>query len=108
MRISVTVHNPQGTFNRIFNKDVRTYIHTRVHALCSPYVPMDTGMLDQNVEINDKYVKYKSKYAQKMYHGNGFNFSKEKHPLAAAEWDVPAMQAKGGQLARETEQYINR
>lgn len=40
MKISVEVFNPKKTFKRIFSDDVRKYAHTRLHAYCSPYVPM--------------------------------------------------------------------
>lgn len=108
MDIRVTLHNPQQIFNRIFTRDAKIYANTRVHALCSPYVPMDTGMLDQNVSITESYTEYKSPYAKCMYYGHGFRFSKEKHPLATSEWDKAMKNARGGQLAREIEQYINR
>ena len=49
MKISVEVFNPKKTFKRIFSDEVRKYAHTRLHAYCSPYVPMDSGALDQTV-----------------------------------------------------------
>ncbi len=108
MKITVKINNPKGTFNRVFNEQARIYANTRIHALCSPYVPMDTGTLDQTVNITKDYVEYKTPYAKRMYYGARINFSKDKHPLATAKWDKAMVAAKGGQLAREIEQYINR
>lgn len=65
MKISVEVFNPKKTFKRIFSDEVRKYAHTRLHAYCSPYVPMDSGALDQTVDITPNYVHYKSPYDSK-------------------------------------------
>ncbi len=108
MKITVKLNNPKGTFDRIFNDNVMLYANTRVHALCSPYVPMDSGALDQTVNITKGYVEYKVPYARKMYYGQGLNFSKDKHPLATAKWDKAMITAKGAQLAREIEKYAKR
>ena len=106
MSFSLNFHNPRATFNRIFDKPTMTYAHTRLHALCSPYVPMDTGALDQTVAINDKCVHYKVPYAHRMWSGDGLNFSKDKHPLATAHWDTAMKVAKGQQLADEIQAFI--
>ena len=69
MKISVEVFNPKKTFKRIFSDEVRKYAHTRLHAYCSPYVPMDSGALDQTVDITPNYVHYKSPYASMGWQG---------------------------------------
>lgn len=130
MKISVEVFNPKKTFKRIFSDDVRKYAHTQLHAYCSPYVPMDSGALDQTVDITPNYVHYKSPYAHFQWDGKVFvdergstyakrntskhatdrhlKYSPDKHPLATSHWEQAAMKAKGGQLAEDIEQYIKR
>lgn len=108
MNVSVHFNNPSATFRRIFDKQTMTYAHTRLHALCSPYVPMNTGMLDQAVEINNECVHYKVPYAHKVWDGDNINFSKDKHPLATARWEEAMKVAKGQQLADEITEYLKR
>ena len=130
MKISVEVFNPKKTFKRIFSDEVRKYAHTRLHAYCSPYVPMDSGALDQTVDITPNYVHYKSPYAHFQWDGKVFvdergstyakrntskhatdrnlKYSPDKHPLATSHWERAAMKAQGGQLAEDIEQYIKR
>lgn len=106
LSVKLEIPNVNGTFNRIFDKGTKTYANTRVHFYCSPYVPMDTGNLDQDVDITDQFVHYKVPYAKVNYEGTNRNFSKEKHPLATAYWDKAMLAAKGGQLANDITNYI--
>lgn len=110
MAISVKVDIPNipKLSKRIFSDDVRKYANTRLHAYCSPYVPMDTGYLDQTVDITSEYVHYKAPYAHKMWDGDGLNFSKDKHPLATSHWEQAMKVAKGEQLAADIEAYIKK
>lgn len=104
--LDITFHNPSQTFRRIFDDTTMEYIHTRLHAFCSTFVPMDTGTLDQTVNITSDYVEYKVPYAHYQYEGDNFNFSKEKHPLASAHWEKAMMQAKGEDFAKDIEDYL--
>lgn len=104
----VTLANQQKTIQRILGEGVKTYANTRLHAYCSPYVPMDTGMLDQTVDITKDYVHYKVPYAHKNYVGENLNFSKDKHPLATSHWDKAMAVAKGQQLADDITAYIKK
>lgn len=106
--VEVELTNKEKTFRRIFGNDVKTYANTRLHAYCSPYVPMDTGYLDQTVDITPDFVHYKAPYAKKVYEGDGVTFSKDKHPLATAHWDKAMAAAKGDQLAADITAYLKR
>ena len=109
MKISVKevkLENSEKTIRRIIGDGVKVYANTRLHAYCSPYVPMDTGMLDQTVDITKDYVHYKSPYAHRVYEGKGMNFSQDKHPLATSHWDQAMKVAKGQQLADDITAYI--
>lgn len=111
MKISVkeiTLANQQKTVQRILGDGVKVYANTRLHAYCSPYVPMDTGMLDQTVDITKDYVHYKVPYARRIYEGDGLNFSTDKHPLATAHWDKAMAVAKGQKLADDITAYIKK
>lgn len=69
------------------------------------FVPMQTGVLSQNYETGADaiggYVRYNSPYAHYQYSGEGFDFSKEQHPLATHHWDQAMMLAKGVQYIAE-------
>ena len=111
MKISVKevkLENEAKTIRRIIGDGVKVYANTRLHAYCSPYVPMDTGMLDQTVDITKDYVHYKVPYAHRVYEGDGLNFSKDKHPLATSHWDQAMKVAKGQQLADDITAYIKK
>lgn len=130
MKIHVEIYNPQKTTKRIFSEDVRKYAHTRMHAYCSPYVPMDSGALDQNVDITPDFVHYKSPYAHFQWEGKVFvddrgstyakrstskhstnrnlRYATDKHPLATSHWERAMAAAKGDQLAEDIEAYIKR
>lgn len=111
MKISVKevkLENEAKTIRRIIGDGVKVYANTRLHAYCSPYVPMDTGMLDQTVDITKDYVHYKVPYAHRVYEGDGLNFSQDKHPLATSHWDHAMKVAKGQQLANDITAYIKK
>lgn len=115
-------------WNRIFDEDTKLYLHTRLHVYCSPYVPMDSGTLDQTVEITPEYVHYKSPYAHFQWEGNVFvddrgspyarrnaskhatdrelHYSLDQHPLATAHWEQAMMAAKGDALCADVTAYL--
>lgn len=71
------------------------------------YVPMDTGMLTDNVQIRAKEIEHTQPYAHRLYEGTNFNFSREKHPKAAAHWDRAAAPTQLPKLAATLQQYID-
>ncbi len=122
--------SPQQILDRIFDDAARTYAHTRLHAYCSDYVPMDSGMLDQTVDITPEYVHYKSPYAHFQWEGVVFvdergstyalpnhskyptsthlHYSTDRHPLATSHWEAAAMAAHKGDLCKDIEAYLRR
>lgn len=72
------------------------------------FIPMDSGMLAQNYTTKPYEVSYNSVYAHKIFFGEGFNFSKEKHPLATARWDRACSSANINAIAKEVSEYIKR
>ena len=71
-----------------------------------PYTPYVTGTMSEDVDIDADGIHYNSIYANRNYYGEGFKFSKEKHPLAQAKWGEIAGKIHGSAIARETENYI--
>ena len=83
------------------------------HRLYTPWVPMQSGALSSIVEYlvegNKGIILHKVPYANRQFNGGGFNFRRDKHPLAQAQWDNGAISAgKGAVLARDTEAFIRR
>ena len=62
------------------------------------YVPMRTGNLMKSGQtgtvIGSGNVVYNAPYARRMYYGTSFNFSKDKHPQACAQWFEKAKATK--------------
>lgn len=54
------------------------------------FVPMDSGMLAGSVlrasDFKHGLLVYDMPYARRLYYGDTFNFSQDKHPKAGARW----------------------
>lgn len=100
----------------------------------TPYVPMNTGTLSEQVEIRPGEVEYTAPYAHYVYEGRvmgptyydpdyGFwsppgekkhytgkklNFSGGKHPLASAHWDKAAEPTQKPKLIAAMQGYIDK
>lgn len=111
--------------------------HNLLFKMMTPYVPFDTGLLSQDVEITENYVRYKQPYAHYMYEGivygpnipivqNGvvvgffsrpdvkktptgryMNYDKTHHPLATRHWDEAMMRAKGKSFTKQIEKILS-
>lgn len=136
MSVKVSFRPAGEIVGRILGDDTRLYANTRLHALCDPYTPMDSGMLSQNVEITPEYVQYKSPYAHYQWEGKVYGpnipitedgqmvgfyspplkkptdrnlvYSKDKHPLATSHWERAMAVAKGQQLADDITAYLRK
>lgn len=107
MSVNVKFHNPQGTADRICNDEATgLFLATEFARFSDQFVPMDSGALSTNIRIEPFKVTYTVPYAHRIYNGDTFNFSEEKHPNAQAHWDVPTKQIFGDTLAQEVEEYI--
>ena len=88
-----------------------------------PYIPFDTGLLASGMRIAegamsdasaqaamletiDQQITFNAPYANRLYHGVGFNFNTEHHPLACAEWGRVAMDIHGAQITEEVAKFI--
>lgn len=126
----VELRDGRKTFRRIFGEGTMTYIHTRLHAYMSPFVPMDSGALDQTVDITPDCVHYKSPYAHFQWNGKVFvddrgstwarrseskhqinkdlQYSKDQHPLASSHWEKAMMTSKGDEFCKDITDYLRK
>ena len=105
--MKVIWYNKRRTLERIAeNKQLGTFIATSVAKHLDKYVPMRDGTLADTLEIEPFKITYIQPYAEKMYLGEGFNFSKDKHPLATAKWDKVGMQTERDAIVREINRFI--
>lgn len=123
--------SPKEILGRIFDDETMTYVHDRLHIFMSPFVPMDSGMLDQTVDIKPDCVHYKSPYAHFIWNGKVFvddrgstwarrseskhpinkdlDFSKDEHaPLATSHWEKAMMVSKGDEFCKDITDYLRR
>lgn len=77
------------------------------HRLYAPWVPMDTGALLNNVSFAPGQVTHHVPYARRVYGGEGMNFRRDKHPLAAPRWDLAAAKAQKPALIRALQAYVD-
>ena len=93
-------------------KDSTLFMANEARRLMDKYVPMETGQLAGNVELETKgnkaIIRYYSPYAHRLFYGKGFNFSKEKHTLATARWDEAMLVVHRDALVKAVQAYIRR
>ncbi|MDE6357907.1 MAG: minor capsid protein [Eubacteriales bacterium] len=109
MKINIKVNiNANKIANRVINEDVKLFANQTWYRLYQNFVPMQEGNLYEDTEVTYEYIWHKSPYAERMYNGKDFDFSKEKHHLATAEWDKVAFKSQGNKLKKDIENYIKR
>ena len=70
MEVRVNLVRVSSKFASIVNDDdVRLAIHNSFAKNMNPYVPMQTGVLSQAIEITPDYVRYTQPYAHYQYTG---------------------------------------
>lgn len=88
------------------------FLASEARRLMNPYVPMDTGALadtvDTYVENGTGKVHYRQPYARRLFFGEGYNFSMEKHPKAAARWDEAMLRDRKADLVRAVQNFVRR
>ncbi len=56
----------------------------------------------------ENVIHFRAPYASVQYEGNNFNFTKDLHPLAQAQWAQVAADLHGEQIIKELKQFIQR
>lgn len=96
-RLVIDVEKCVGRFDVRFSR-AQKFLDSEVLRDSSPYTPMKTGWLmksgNTGTVIGSGKVEYTAPHAKKNYYGLSFNFSKEKHPQACAQWFEPAKATK--------------
>jgi len=98
-----------------------------------PYIPFRTGLLAslmdipenvkdiqikpdeamlmglQDIETNpDNVIRFRAPYATWQNEGDGFNFTRDLHPLAQAHWEQVAADLHGEQILNEYKAFVKR
>ena len=95
----VVIHTASclGRFDGYYAK-AQKWLDNEVLKDSDEYVPMDTGNLRNSgitgTTLGSGEVVYNAPYAKRMYYGTHFNFSKDKHPKACAQWFEKAKAVK--------------
>ena len=114
MSLKLTWNRPlsQIVNDAVGGADTALFAASEMRRLMDKFVPMDTGSLKDNVNVyvedGSGIVHYLSPYAHRMYEGDSFNFSTEKHPLATSHWDNAMMQVHGKDLIGAVQKYVKR
>ena len=109
---------------KIVSPDATRFLLQQWYIKMFPYIPFRTGTLASTMDIAmnrspeqamlegvegiDQIIHFKAPYASNMYYGEGFNFSKDQHPLAQARWAEVAADLHGQELSRELAEFIER
>lgn len=116
-------------------KEGMLFLANETARLMDPYVPADKLVLAQNIKItadNDcGHILYNSPYAHYQYEGELYVSSKTgsawaregefkvsageklkhstfRHPMATSRWDKAMMTARGDELVKSYQDYLNR
>ena len=89
------------------NADFWTRAAREWYKLYTPYVPMDTGRLLRDVRFGPGTIEHRAPYARRVYHGAGLDFRRDRHPLAAANWDRAAEKARRDELLRRLQALVD-
>lgn len=99
-------------------------VHAFFTAECAkqmdPFVPFDTGSLAETVILNGEptnnvhttYIVYNQPYAGYVYYGirggKLLNIKTDKHSKATSYWDMHMWTAKGADITKSVQNYLNK
>lgn len=111
--MSVTVRlegfNSQKTIKRIVKNDrVGLFMAETTAKHMDKYVPADTLTLAQTRITRPWEIEFVQPYANRIFNGDSFNFSRDVHPLATAHWDKVTEKNQGKKIASEVTEFIKR
>lgn len=99
----------------------RKHLASEVKRLCDPYVPMQQGMLKNNVTIaaDGSQLVYTQPYAHYQYHGKVMAGRAPKHytgddltyhgaPMRGPQWDKRMLADKSQDLEKSLDAYIKK
>lgn len=89
VRLELDSPRVQQRFDQRFQK-AQKFLDSEVLRCSAPYVPMRDGNLMRSgtngTHLGSGQVIYNAPYAKRMYYGLSYNFSRDKHPQACAQW----------------------
>lgn len=90
----------------IRNSTFWTFAASEWHRLYSPFVPMQTGNLYENVIIRPNEIEHTAPYARAVYEKNR-NYRTDKHPKATCKWDAAAISTQKQKLIHAMQEYVD-
>ena len=117
--VKVTIQiNDEALANKlqglVDDADVMTEIHQMYAEVIDPWVPMDTGLLANDLVIDETGILYEAYdeadgyYAAKNYYDVSIKHRTTHHPLATAYWDKVAMQTEYERVKQKATEIIVR
>ena len=61
----------------------------------------------RDVRFGPGTIEHRAPYARRVYHGEGLDFRRDRHPLAVAKWDRAAEKALKPELLRRLQSFID-
>lgn len=72
----------------------------------TPLTEAEAAEIMQREGIREDGIHFAAEYAGRLYYGDGFNFTKDQHPLAQARWGDVAWELDGEKIMNDFKQYI--
>lgn len=111
---------------KIMTPEAKEFLLSEWYRMMFPYIPFVTGMLASTTDMTGKefspaeamqigldgikqtktYIHFKAPYASNQYDGLNFNFTKDLHPLAQAQWAQIAADLHGEQIMKNVKTFI--
>ena len=98
----------EDALTRLTDNKTMLELHALLAKMMDPYVPFLEGPLSQTLEITPQHVRYLQPYAHYQYTGEGFNFTRDYHPLASAYWDKAMMAQRGEEFVEQVKEILVR
>lgn len=96
----------QQKLAQVNNPSTMVAIHNTLAKKCDPYVPFLNGPLSQTNVVSAEGVRYIQPYARYQYYGTDFNFTRDYHPLASAQWDKAMLRDHRAEFIEEVRDII--
>lgn len=106
MKIDVKMSPPTTIIGRIKDNKTGTFVAETCGRYFNKYVPWRKGNLSQTYTTEPYKITYEMPYADRLYNGKGFKFSKLQHPLATSHWDKAAYAAQKDDIVNEISAYL--
>lgn len=104
-KITIYLSEP---IRKIKSEETHQFALQEFYRYMYPYIPFRTGTLADNVSFENDGIHFNQIYAHRLYQGKDFNFYKELHPLAQAEWGKVAGDIHGEAIAKAIKNFAMR